>query len=163
MFTIEWVENKSADWKIMTLKTPQGATTEGVSVNRVNKKGEVFPNFDNLTPGATVDGELWQSTAGKWYLFAPKPSPMGGRPAWAGKKTADIGKAMDRKEESIEKFQSSKENSIKMAGAMRDATLLTIEEIHYAQSKGEEITEKFVKETWSKWRTWLLGKSEEPF
>ena len=158
---VEWIEIKSPDWKVVSLKDAQGKVTADVSVNRTSKKGEVFPNFDAITLGATVDGELWQSTAGKWYLFAPKNN-LGSKPAWA-KKENTINKAMDRKEDSIEKFQSSKENSIKMAGAMRDATLLTVEQIKQAVARGEMVEVEDMKVMWSDWRTWLLGKSEEPF
>lgn len=66
------VESKNADWKVIQILNAAGELVENVSVNRTNKKGEVFPKFDEIAVGASVEGQLWQSPAGKIYLFAPK-------------------------------------------------------------------------------------------
>lgn len=68
------VQNKSADWKVVEILNAAGDIVENVSVNRTNKKGEVFPGFDDIQVGATVEGQMWQSPAGKLYLFPPKGS-----------------------------------------------------------------------------------------
>lgn len=66
------VQNKSKDWKVVTILNAAGDLMENISVNRTNKKGETFPNFDDIQTGASVEGTLWESPAGKTYLFAPK-------------------------------------------------------------------------------------------
>lgn len=72
-FKIEWLEVKSPDWKIVSIKPEQGDIVVDVSVNKKDKNSGVeFPNFDNLKAGDTVEGEFWMSKAGKGYLFPPK-------------------------------------------------------------------------------------------
>jgi hypothetical protein len=145
-FIIEKVEDKSKDWKVTTIKGEQGSVV-GVSVNRVNNKGETFPNFDGIILGATIDGELWRSPSGKNYLFAPKPASTGGSRANPG-----IAKAMERKETSIAKFQDSKETSIKLAGAMRDAVLITTTFYKDLALEDADIEAKI-----KQWRNWFLS------
>ena len=69
---ITGVVNRNADWKVVSILNAAGDIVENVSVNRTNKKGEVFPGFDDIAVGASVEGQMWQSPAGKLYLFAPK-------------------------------------------------------------------------------------------
>lgn len=160
MFKIDWIENKNADWKVISVTKEDGTKATDVSVNRVGKKGDVFPNFDGLAPGGTTEGELWVSTAGKKYLFPPKVrgEGMGPRPAWVAKKDTQITKAMDRKEESIEKAQDNKHEAIRMAGAQRDAVLIAT--TFYAnQSLSDEQIEGKVEY----WYQYFLKRTNEPF
>lgn len=71
MFKIINSAPKTPDWKVVSLMGADGEEIQNVSVNRTNKKGETFPNFDDIKEGGTVDGRLWLSPAGKQYLFAP--------------------------------------------------------------------------------------------
>lgn len=66
------IEKKSADWVVVSLVDASGDAHEKVSINKVSKKGDIFPNFDTLEKGTKVEGRIWQSDAGKKYLFAPK-------------------------------------------------------------------------------------------
>lgn len=66
------IEKKSADWVVVSLVDAAGDAHEKVSINKVSKKGDVFPNFDALDKGTKVEGRIWESDAGKKYLFAPK-------------------------------------------------------------------------------------------
>lgn len=161
IYNIKWLEKKSNDWIVATLV--EAATQTGippnelkdVSINRVNKKGEVFPKFDEITNGGTVEGEPWASQAGKWYLFAPKPqSTRGGAPsAFKGKQ---IEEAQARKAESIEKFQSSKEESIALMAAQRDAVLIVTATMKNI-AEGEVYREDYLKSEIIKWRNWFLS------
>lgn len=74
------VENKTPDWKVVEILNAAGDLITGVSVNRTNKKGEVFPEFDSIVAGAKIEGQLWESPAGKTYLFAPKGGRVAPRP-----------------------------------------------------------------------------------
>ena len=101
-YTISLVEDKNKDWKIVTLEVVEGDGSvmyEDVSVNRVNKKGEIFPNFDNIKVGERVKGNLWSSSAGKRYLFAPSPikTQGGANKASGGYKTQVIKEAQETK------------------------------------------------------------------
>lgn len=121
-FKVAHVAEKNPDWKVVSLEMSPGSFQEEVSVNRVNKKGETFPNFDLIKTGYTVSGELWTSQAGKWYLFAPNPpkASTGGQ----GGNMRGVAAAQQRKGDMIEKAQENKSNAIKVASAMRDSTLL---------------------------------------
>lgn len=131
------VEDKNADWKVVSLEMSEGNFQEDVSVNRTNKKGEVFPNFDGIQVNATVEGELWQSSGGKWYLFAPRPKPA---PSAAGGGMRGVAAAQTRKREDIAAAQENKSHAIKVASAMRDATLL-IGSMGYKFETAEEMWE----------------------
>jgi len=79
--------DKNANWKVVTILNAAGDIQSDISVNRTNKKGETFPNFDEIKVGATIQGQLWQSPAGKHYLFPPKGSAQAPAPK------ADMGPA----------------------------------------------------------------------
>ncbi len=128
IYEVVWVENKNADWKVATLreKIDGGKEVTDVSINRTNKQGQAFPNFDGIAPGAEVHGEFWRSPANKNYLFPPKPQTPrsgGGGAAFKGKQ---IEEAQNRTHEHVKEAQESKGQAIKVAAAMRDATLLAI-------------------------------------
>lgn len=72
MFKVTQVNNKSADWKVISVVNSDGDEVHEVSVNRTNKKGEVFPDFDKIIVGADIQGQSWVSQTGKKYLFPPK-------------------------------------------------------------------------------------------
>lgn len=78
-FKVNWMAKKSEDWIVAALIDEGGTEFKEVSINRTNKKGEVFPNFDGIMPGTEIEGNMWTSDAGKHYLFAPKPQRAGGR------------------------------------------------------------------------------------
>ena len=100
IYKIDWMEKKSDDWIVATLL--EGTIKHSdVSINRTNKKGEVFPLFDNIQAGREVEGaEIWVSQTGKKYLFAlSKPR---GNPNY---KSNQIAKAQDNKAQQIAKAQ----------------------------------------------------------
>jgi hypothetical protein len=151
-YQIDWSENKNNDWKIVSLKTDSGTVFTDVSVNRTNKKGEVFPGFDQVVVGASIEGEFWTSPTGKNYLFAPKPQQAKG-----GGMGAQASKLMDKKAASIEKFQDNKETSIKLSGAMRDAVQIVMTFYPSVAEYASHVEkENFIKEKIRHWRTWLL-------
>src|SRR3990167_4532288 len=153
-YKIIWLEVKSPEWKIATL-SDDVAQYANTSINKVNKKGEVFPNFDEISNGGSVKGNLWQSPQGKYYLFAPKLN-AGANKASGGYKTQVIEKAMERKDASIGKFQDNKEQSIKISSTMRDAVLLTIAEKGDGVMTAEDMAENIIK-----WRKWLVNHWED--
>jgi len=143
---IEWAESKNEGWKVCTVND-NGQTITDVSVNRVNKKGETFPNFDDIKPGFEVECELWKSPAGKTYMFAPRPQSAPKTGGGAGIKVA-----MAEKAKAIEHSIDRKDNSILLSSTFRDATILTS-----AQMKGgENWSNEEVMEKWKMWRSWLM-------
>lgn len=129
------------NWKIteMTLTDEAGVKTEKVST------------FNSVTLGQELDGEI--KTNDKGYLnFIAKLDP----PAFMKQqnatafKTQQMEKVMARKEESIGKFQDTKDWSIKTSSTMRDAVLLTIAEKGDIPTSDEELGQMVVK-----WRKFL--------
>lgn len=138
-YTITWCEVKKTGerngkpWTIntMTLKDEQGVITENVDT------------FDTIVNGSTIEGEIIPGKYGKDFVKAKAV-------AGANLKTAQIEKTMERKEQSIGKFQDNKELSIKVSSTMRDAVLLAIAE-------GQPNIETILK-----WREWLWKNFEVP-
>lgn len=62
-----------------------------------------------------------------------------------------LGQAMERKEQSISRFQDTKELSIQVMSSGRDSTLIIT--TFYKDLSDEEIKEK-----WLMWRAWFFSK-----
>ncbi len=161
-YKVSWVENKSSDWKIVSLEDPSGALAEGISINRTNKKGQVFPNFDGIMPGATIEGESWKSPAGKLYLFAPDPKPQyqgettQGKPSGGFK--SGMAKTMELKNSNIEKNMETKQENIQKTGSFRDATLMVT-----TFYKDGGLNEEELKKKWEEWFKFFTDKYNQPF
>lgn len=115
-YTLDWCEVKLEG----KLKDCKAITGEEFSIWRIDTKGVPFPDFDKIAPGSTIIGNPWTNPKnGKITLYPPKAKistfPRGGN-------TAAITKAMDRKEGSIKEFQESKQDSMRVFAAYRDAT-----------------------------------------
>lgn len=118
-----------------------------------------FPNFDALEVGDEIDAVL--KVSGDYMNIEPSPSKNAPQRSFTPNKGTPqaITKAMDRKEESIEKFQNNKQEAIALAGAMRDATLVSL-----ASLKDQPFpTDAEFKEEWTKWVQFFLAKGSEPF
>lgn len=167
MIKIEWTENKSSNWKVCTVMNESGATIENVSVNRKNKKGETFPNFDDIAPGREVEGDLWQSPAGKWYLFAPKAKGqgMGPRPEYAPKPISKSGavEAANITKKSVETSQMNKERleEIKQIAINRSSSQTAAVNIVTAFYK--DLSEDEIREKIEYWYQDCLTRLTQPF
>lgn len=113
-----------------------------------------FPNFASIKVGSEVCGQVTVKTNGQYINKTLYPEKTEG---WGGGKKApsvNMNKIMEKKQEGISASQDRKENSIKLAATMRDATLLTLEWI-----KQENLvmppTEAEIKAKWTEWRKWL--------
>lgn len=153
-YTVKAIDPKNADWKVLTLDD-NGVEIKEVSVNRVNQRSnEVFPGFDEIVKDGIVAGELWVSGSGKNYLFPPNPVPTASTGAPGGRggafKSMQIDKAMGRKEESIGKFQDSKEYGIKVSSTFRSATDTAIAE--YQENHRISTTGPTLEQLFEKWR-----------
>ena len=149
-FKVNWLEVKSPEWKVATLSDDQQQYAN-VSINKVNKKGEVFPGFDEITNGGTVKGNMWQSPKGAYYLFAPKLVVAGQSGAFKGQQ---IAKAQEKKAEYIATAQDNKNEGIKIASTISMAVNIVI-----ATLKNETIIdESVIKGQITKWREWLLAE-----
>lgn len=134
-------QTNGRNWQIMkmALVDDKGVETTGVST------------FEVVVSGETLEGKI--VTNDKGYLnFIKKleaPAFMKQQSNTAFK-TAQMEKVMDRKEQSIGKFQDTKDWSIKTSSTMRDAVLLTIAEKGDIPMRDEELGQMVVK-----WRKFL--------
>lgn len=107
-FKIFKIEKKNADWIVASLVDAAGDVHENVSINKVSKKGDIFPNFDTLEVGTKVEARIWESDAGKKYLFAPKggaKAPIMGQPT-TGKGTFNTAASNDSEYPISEKLET---------------------------------------------------------
>lgn len=162
-YIVDWVESKKDDWKVCTLReiTEGSLTIDDVSINKVDKKGIAFPNFDQIMPGAQVHGNLWRSPAGRYTLFAPDPKPAAtaARPATGGGNRG-VAAAQERKAQGIEKAQDRKETGIMVASAMRDSTIIATALMN-SQSQGEPWSFENFTDMLERVKKWYLAKWSE--
>lgn len=143
-YTVEWCETikegekEGRKWKMtkMSLKDEQGVVTTEVTT------------FDSVTLGGTVEGSIVQN--GQYLNFKKALE----KPNFMKHKEAQIEKNIERKEQSISRFQDDKEWSIMVSSTMRDAVSLAV-----AQNAGnfEGITREELASSVLKWREWLLN------
>lgn len=167
-YKVEWAENKNDGWKVCSIKeiVEGGRTYEDVSINRTDKKGRTFPNFDGIAPGATISGNIWQSVAGKYTLFAPDPAGSTGGggtparstsgPASGGGAPRGVAAAQERKKEGIREAQENKGRGVMVASAFRDATLIMTSLTMY-----QELTPGEWQIEHEKWRQWYMADWKE--
>lgn len=101
--------------------------------------------------GDTFDGELVKNDKGYWKLVTKKANNM------ANVKTAQIEKAIERKEKSIGTFQDNKEFSIKVASTINKAVDLAIAEYTINKQSLDRLDECIIK--WRKflWNEWDIN------
>lgn len=154
-FKVVWLEVKSPDWKIVTLADDTQQYGD-VSINRVNKKGEAFPDFDGIINAGTIKGNLWTSSAGKRYLFAPdaNKTPSGAYTKPQGGFKAGMQKMVEEKNANIQKSQENKNEGIKIASTISMAVNIVI-----ATLKEEKIIdEAVIKGKIREWREYFLAE-----
>lgn len=148
-FTIEWLEMKETS----TGKRKADATV----VSEDGKNTDVtiwadFPGFTELTPGMSVEADIKPASDPKYKpsLTAPRSSH---KASGGGYKARVMEDAMVRKETSISRFQTNKEESIKLMSAQRDAVLI-VTTMYDAGAWGEEEMKRQIL----KWRDWFLSE-----
>ncbi len=132
-------------------------TTDGATTTQEVTLWSSFPDFANLKDGDVVTGELEIKVNGQYTnktLTFPNKAPGGAYK----KPQVNMEKVMEKKEQSIGKFQDNKELSIKISSTMRMAVELTIAEIggngnNAAVLNGKTYTA--FETTILKWRKWL--------
>ncbi len=153
-YKIEWVENKSKDWKVATVSAVDGTKQTDVSINRVSKKGDMFPDFDGITPGKEIGGRLWSSPAGKWYLFAPDKEEK----TFNTFKKPNMSAVMEKKAENIDHAQDKKAEGIKVSSTIRMAVDMALAELGQLEMPYTPID---MQECVRKWRTWFWNEWEK--
>ena len=131
---------------MVTATDETGKEFKDGSINRKDKNGREFPDFDKITHEYVFEAEAWTSNTGKNYFSPPKPQKT-------GNKTAVMEKMMDKKANQIAHAQDSKEHSIMVSSTMRDAVLIvtTIIAGDPLITKDQGTIKKMIKD----WRTWL--------
>lgn len=138
-------------YKITNLKEKSWNDKNYKSADLIDSNGELFQvsawagEFDGKE---TIECELEKNDKGYWKLVTPK------KVAGANFKAIQIEKTMEKKEQSISKFQDNKEFSIKVASTMRGAIDLAIAE--YTKNPNsldnlDRLIEKWRKYLWENW------------
>jgi hypothetical protein len=137
-------------------------TTTGKTVASVELKDEMgkvydkkvsiwgdFPDFQSITFGQQVEGDIVVNDKGYATLYPPKvksqPKPFSRQPG-------AITKAMETKHEHIQEAQHNKELGIKVSSTMRDAVLIAttiVNNSHIENTPGD------MKDLILHWREWL--------
>jgi hypothetical protein len=159
MYTLSNVKDISSDFKTADIKSNDGVATTGVGIGRKAKDGTIqFQTFDAFVDGYQMEGNLWRSpSTGKQYLYPIRePKPATGAYTRSG---GAITKAQEKKAEDIETAQNRKKDAIALAGAFRDATLISLASYRDIPFP----TDEEFKAEWIKWVRWILSKNEEPF
>ena len=107
-----------------------------------------FPHYAEIKVGSTIDGEIRKNQKGYDNLYSNEIKPRGG--AGGAYKEKVIGEAMQRKEQSIGKFQDNKEFSIMVASTMSGAVALAV-----AEFKDKTVLDT-LDQAVLKWRQFLL-------
>lgn len=156
-YTAQDVEDKITStkkpYKRVTLVDGYGARTERVSI------WSDFPGYHGIQDGAEVMGNLTTSPDGKFKnlkptgggSYAPRPSSTPRSSSYGAKA------GQERKGEMIEHAQDRKELSMRLQGAMRDATLITLASLKDSPFPDDED----FKKVWEMWRDYLMGQYEE--
>lgn len=144
LYHIKSVTSKAPDWKIVDGMGVDGVPLIQASVNRTNKRGEVFPRFDDIVEGARIEGEPWANDSGKQYLFPPRVAKAQSNP----RKNFDVAAAQERKKEAIQESQENKEYSIRVASTFSNAVAITV-----ALMREEKLSDWHT--TFSDVRNWL--------
>ncbi len=150
-YKVDWGEVKTGQYGTTfkgTFERQDGSKFDA-TISKKDKNGIDFPDFDQIRAGSTVSGTEWKSPKGYVYIFAPKVAPQGNTGASRGGNTS-IARAVEKKNEAIASFQDSKEVSIKLASAMRDAVQLAICELE-GQDKAP------LASRIQHWRNWILS------
>src|SRR3990167_2564358 len=148
-YLITWVEKDKYGNKKASVEKMEDGKKLDVVLGKEWEDKEIMSGFQ-------IDATEWVSPKnGKIYLFKPKETP---KTASGGAfKQKMIEDTMNKKEASIGKFQDKKEESIRLASVLRDATLLTIAELGKDEGSAEIMAQKF-----HKWRAFLEKQWTEP-
>jgi hypothetical protein len=74
----------------------------------------------------------------------------------------DFKATMDYKGDQIAKSQKAKEDSIRIASASRDATLL-LTTFYAPKLFGKKMTDEEIRLKWKEWQKWLMNQMDIPF
>ena len=154
---LEWLENKhiaSLDKDIKEVSFIENGITKNATIWGVDRDGKPFPNFQTLKAGDTIECTVYEKE-GKITLYPPKET-SGGHPV---RSAGAITKAMEKKEESIGRFQDNKEMSIKIASTLGMANNTAL-----AFLQGESIKDVGIfKEQVKRWREfyWTQWDAED--
>ncbi len=118
-YKIEWLERRTTttgkQMAKVTLSDETGAQYTDIGV------WADFPGFAELMPGSEVQGSIVEK--GQYKTLYPVKQPSQGTTGGQGGGMRGVAAAQARKGDMIEKAQENKSNAIKVASAMRDASL----------------------------------------
>ncbi|MDD5068995.1 MAG: hypothetical protein PHN89_05385 [Candidatus Pacebacteria bacterium] len=150
-YKLDWLEKKET--KVgpkfnATITDEKGATFEGVTL--------WLKDWSDAIPGMEVEGELTIKENGQYTnktLYRNKTYSQ-----WKPKPKADMTKLVEMKDANITKQVDRKEDSIKMAGSIRDAVSIVVAKMQHRELSNEEIELQITL-----WVKKILNLHEQPF
>lgn len=127
------------------LKLPDGSLSKTVTI------WADFPNFPSLAAGLPIEGDIVEKS--QYATLYPPKAP---KTAYTPRSATNIAKAQEVKGQQIEDAQTRKHDSIKVAGAMRDATLITLADLKDRPFPQDED----FKKAWKGWVDFLLQQHD---
>lgn len=142
----EWNEKRFVEAYLTPIDATEGSHPEEF---KVSAWANEFNNPDGSFK-TSIETTLEKNDKGYWKLTSPKAA------AGANYKTAQTEKLMDKKTDSIARFQDSKETSIKISSVNNKAVELAVSEYANPNSldKLEILIEKWRKYLWENWDNW---------
>lgn len=157
-YEITWLEQKTTSTgKVKANAQLRGA--EGKIIENVTIWSD-YPDFSNLRPGSTVEGDLVPSRDPKYgpTLYGKrKESNLGPKPAWARKET-NIAQAQERKAGYIKEAQDRKEMSIAYFNSLNSAIAIVNGPIGQLPSRLDTEAVETLKENIAYWRDWFYSE-----
>lgn len=122
-----------------------------------------FPGWNNLMTGGTVEGDVVSKQNGKYTnkTLYPARSQTSYTPRGGTQRAGSIKDAVEAKNVNIKENMETKNESIKMAGAQRDAVLIVT-----TFYKNRTLTDAETEERIERWYNYFMNKlngAVEPF
>lgn len=165
-FVIHWMEvkqTKAGQTKAMAnLIDESGVETTDVTI------WSDFPGFPNFRPGSDIEGDVVEKNVkGKIWksIYASKGTARKNFEVikTAVQQSTPIVKAMERKEQSIERAQDNKMAGIISSSTFRAANEHTIQWRQERLARGINTTTEEWQEEWKNARKWFDARFDEPF
>lgn len=118
-------------------------------------KASMWEGYESLMAGVEVQGEVYKS--GDFTNFRLGTLQRFAGTGGAAPRAAAIKEAQVAKETGIRKAQDNSQLSIKISGAMRDATLITLASLREQPFP----TDEEFKQEWRKWRDWIINEFDQ--
>lgn len=116
-----------------------------------------YSQYEKIIEGAMIDCALTPTSSGdKYFVNDLKEKKPLSPPAFVAQRRAGIAEAVREKQIGIKESQERKKDAIRIAGTMRDATLIAL-----AEFVGSPLVANDFQIRWNYWQAWLEKRGDE--